>query len=134
MGWLVFFRCKIEEENFVYVEPFKNSPTLRNNRSSEAQALKRLDRFLVTKNLMSELNRVRSWVKFRGGLDHLSILIQLEKQDLKPASPLKFNPVWLEDEDCLKLVKDEWVGYDKTSRDLASYQFAVALKRRRKQS
>jgi hypothetical protein len=58
----------------------------------------------------------------------LPIILQIEKKDTNPTSPIKFNPIWLEDEECLNLVKEEWVAYDGSSRGLTSFQFVVALK------
>jgi hypothetical protein len=64
-----------------------------------------------------------------GGSDLLSILLQLERQDSKPTSPLKFNPTWLDDEEQCKDSKRGRVGFDENSRNTTSFQILVALKK-----
>lgn len=54
---------------------------------------------------MEDSDRIRRWVGNRGLSDHCSIFLQVEKDDNKPAGPFKFNTVWMEDEEFIKLVK-----------------------------
>ena len=51
------------EVGFVDVEPIKLVPTWKNNRVGEVGVSKTLGKFLVTKVLMVELDRVRPWVE-----------------------------------------------------------------------
>jgi hypothetical protein len=62
----------------------------------------------------------------------LPISIQTKKEDVNLASPFKFNHIQLEDKECLKLVKDECVGFDDNSRDSTRYHFAATLKKGKK--
>lgn len=90
---------------------------------------KRLDRFLASKNLLMEVEKIQTWVDLGERSDHLPILLQIDKRDTKPAAPFKFNPEWLNEEECIILVKEKRVGYDPSSRDSASFQFAEFLKK-----
>jgi hypothetical protein len=46
-----------------------------------------LGKFLVSNNFPMEVERIRTWVEVGGGLDHLPIIIQIEKYDSKPITP-----------------------------------------------
>jgi hypothetical protein len=50
-----------------------------------------LNRFMVAKEIMLEVERIRSWVKVGGDYDHLSIILQTDKEECKPTSYFKFN-------------------------------------------
>jgi hypothetical protein len=49
-----------------------------------------LDRFLVTEDLVLDVQIFRSWVEFPFVLDHAPILLQLEKISCPKAYPFKF--------------------------------------------
>jgi hypothetical protein len=40
--------------------------------------LKRIDRYLVNETIITKIDRVRSWVRIEGGLDHSPIFLQME--------------------------------------------------------
>ena len=52
---------------------------------------------------------VETQVEVGGLFDHLPILLGLQEQEQKPASPFKFNPSWLQEEEYQKLVAETWV-------------------------
>jgi hypothetical protein len=91
-----FFINKLEEASFVDVEPIKLVPTYRNMRVGEERLTKRIDQFLVSTSLMSDHNRIRTWVEVGGESNHLLIFLQITREECKPPSPFKFNSGWLE--------------------------------------
>ena len=47
-----YFTQKLIKRNWLDIEPIKSKPTWKNNRCGEGWVSKRLDHFLVSKNLM----------------------------------------------------------------------------------
>jgi hypothetical protein len=65
---------------------------------------KRLDRFLVSEDLLSSVEIYRSWVEYPFVSDHAPVIIQLEISPFFKAYPFKFNSQWLVDQDFTSLV------------------------------
>ena len=61
---------------------------------------KRMDRFLISKNLIRDDLILQSKVEIGGKSDHLPIALTLRPSEVKPPSPFKFKPQWLEEEYC----------------------------------
>jgi hypothetical protein len=81
----------------VDVEPVKLLPTWRNGRSGQDYIAKRLDRFLLSENLVSSGIRYRSWVCNVKISDHMPVILHLEQEKEFVNYPFKFNYVWLEE-------------------------------------
>jgi hypothetical protein len=65
-----------------------------------------------------------------GFSDHCAIILQMDRQNDKPPSPFKFNPLWLEDVEYMNLVEKEWISFDPNSKlNIACFQFIFALKK-----
>jgi endonuclease/exonuclease/phosphatase family metal-dependent hydrolase len=89
-----FFTNIFSNNNLVDIQPGKLVPTWRNGRVGEAFIAKRLDRFLLSEDLVLSSGIFRSWVDFPFISDHAPILLQLELPPVYKAIPFKFNPVW----------------------------------------
>ena len=72
-------------------------PTQRDSRKGRAGIYKRLDKVLMTKNLIEEFERFQSQVGYGISSNHQPILLQIDKENLKHPAPFKFNYLWLED-------------------------------------
>jgi hypothetical protein len=55
--------------------------------------------------VLSDAERMRSWVEVGGDSDHLPIILQLKKENNKPPSSFKFNSKWIEDKGFINLVR-----------------------------
>jgi hypothetical protein len=106
----LYFSQLIQVGGLVDVEPVKLLPTWRNGRKGHDYIAKRLDRFLVSENLVSSGIRYRSWVCNVKISDHMPVIIHLEQGNDIVSYPFKFNAVWLEDPDFVNLVRTNWVG------------------------
>ena len=53
--------------------------------------------------------------------DHLVVLLHIDRKYDKPFAPFKFNMHYLNEDECINLVKDELVSYDPSSRDFTSF-------------
>jgi hypothetical protein len=91
------------------MELVKMVPTWRNFHSNEETISKRLDRFFISENLLTFMFLFKSWVSFGGLSDHLRVLFHMAMGRDKPPTPLKFNRVWLQEEDFKKAIKDSWI-------------------------
>jgi len=74
----------------------------------EAFIAKRMDRFLLSKDLVLSSGIFRSWVEFPFISDHVPILLRLEVPPMYKEIPFKFNPVWLSERDFITLVHKLW--------------------------
>ena len=90
------------------VAPPCAGPTWRNGRIGEDGISKRLDRFLLSEQLISSLPRYRAWVHRSGLSDHFPIVLDWLDQQKPSAYPFKFNHSWLENEDFVQMVRSEW--------------------------
>jgi hypothetical protein len=85
------------------------APTWRNGRAGVDSIAKRLDRILVSENLLSEAGRYRSWVEYPFISDHAPVIAQFEFQQFPLAYPFKLNPSWLAEEEFSAIVKEVWL-------------------------
>jgi hypothetical protein len=69
---------------------------------------KRLDRFLIAKDLLAGIGLYRTWVEYPYISDHALIVLQLELPPLYKSFPFKLNPYWLQFQDFDLLVQDMW--------------------------
>jgi hypothetical protein len=76
-------------------------------RTREEKMAKRLNIFLVSKLIMVDPKRIRSWVEVRGDSDLLPILLQIEKEWGNNFIPFKFNSQRLKYEEFTILVTSE---------------------------
>jgi hypothetical protein len=60
---------------------------------------------------MNEVDQIRSWVIPIDFFNHSAIVLQIDRQNDKPPSPIKFNPLWLEEEDFRNLVVQEGLDF-----------------------
>jgi exonuclease III len=57
-----YFTQKLEELNFLDIEPVKFKPTWRNNRVEEDSIAKRLDHFLIKDTLLEKSFHLKQWI------------------------------------------------------------------------
>ena len=94
--------------NLVDVAPLCAGPTSRNGRSGEEGISKRLDRFILSLNLIDLLPRHRVWYLPFVISDHYPLLLQWMEELATSYPPFKFNHSWLCDETFVNLVREEW--------------------------
>ena len=118
-------------ENFglVDIDPTVMLPTWSNRRVGEDSICKRLDRFLVSANLLDHDFFFRQWVGCGGDSDHQPVFLQILNRGIQLRSPFKFNAHWLVYEDLVTLLKESWVVYSDNPNYLSASQFAANLKR-----
>jgi hypothetical protein len=128
-----FFCHSLSEAGLLDLAPLKLLPTWRNKQTREDRITKRLDRFLVSENLMNQPELIRQWIGCGGESYHSPILIDISGGPRKPPSPFKFNLAWLNEESFQSLVKRCWVPYDPTGGVATGIHFSTNLKRVKKE-
>ena len=86
-----FFRALFQAHKLIDVHPDKIVPTWRNGRLGTDSIAKRLDKFLVSEDILLSVGLYRSWVEYPFVLDHAHVILQLENTPLFKAYPFKFN-------------------------------------------
>ena len=103
-----FFTKLFLDHQLVDVAPSCAGPTWRNGRIGDEGISKRLDRFLLSYNLVSLLSRYRVWAHRSGVSDHFPVLFEWLDHSVSCAFPFKFNHYWLANEDCIEMIRSEW--------------------------
>jgi hypothetical protein len=111
----------------VDVESVCLSSTWSNNHSGAEGIVKRLDSFLVHRNLIQDISIFQSWVGKMHSFDHFPVLLELDKPLRKPKSPFKYNSSWAELEEFINLVRDNKTHFPAKSSESASSRFVYAL-------
>ena len=111
------------------IEPIKLKPTWRNNICGDGGVAKRLDRFLVTDQVVDKIHYLREWVGCGGISNHLPIFLELRNGPTQPPSPLKFNKTWLKDESFTQLLTNLWIPFNNEGVQNVAFQFADNIKR-----
>jgi hypothetical protein len=89
--------------------PVKLQPTWQNLRTGDARIAKRLDRFLLTEEMVDSLGLAHQWVASGGESDHNPIILELSGRVRRTPNPFKFFEGWLKDPDYQALVRTLWI-------------------------
>eukprot|EP00253_Pinus_taeda_P018044 PITA_18044 len=122
-----FFRYILELHHLDDIPMNKSLLTWRNRRTREAALARRLDRFLIKIPLLQKLSKYRQWVGAGGKSDHSPIYLDILGPEVKPRAPFKFNHIWLQDEEYIKLIKDYWVSHPISNHRTAAEGFCHNL-------
>lgn len=85
-------------------------PTWRNGRVGLESISKRFDRVFISENLLQHSGRYRSQVEYPFLSDHAPIFLQLDSSSHRSSYPFRFNSVWLQDPEFLRLVTKVWIA------------------------
>eukprot|EP00253_Pinus_taeda_P025838 PITA_25838 len=127
-----FFHKLIEDHHLADPHPIKLKATWRNRRVGEGRIAKRLDRFLLSEDLISNAPIIRQWVEEIGNSDHFPIFLECAIPPPKPPAPFKFNPAWLQDPTFVAILKNTWLHTNSSSRENKGFLFMENLKRLKK--
>ena len=103
-----FFSELFSDHHLVDVAPTGVGPTWRNGRMGEEGISKRLDRFLLSDQLVNSLPRFRVWTHRCGISDHFPVILDWQDHRTDCAFPFKFNQSWLSNEEFKKMIRAEW--------------------------
>ena len=96
--------------------PIKLLPTWRNGRRGRDYIAKRLDRFFIDEKLMVSKLRYRTWECNENILDHMLVILHMEKVKNQVQYPFKFNSDLLKDELFGDLVREVWNAQQDSTR------------------
>jgi len=78
------FIQKLAGRNMIDLEPVKLKPTWRNNRVGDHRVAKRLDRFLISEQLVESNLNFRQWIGSGGASDNFPIFLEFQEGRAKP--------------------------------------------------
>ena len=107
-----FFSKILDDHGLVDILPNVTLPTWNNRRFGSENVSKRLDRLMISVDLLEYELCFCQWVGCGGESDHHPVFLQILGHDNKLRSPFKFNPHWLENEDLVILLKNTWKVFD----------------------
>jgi hypothetical protein len=90
---------------------------------------KRLDRFLLSEEVLDSFDLVRQWVAYGGESDHFPIMLELRDRSRRVSSPFKFFEGWISDPSYQELVRGLWSSITDGNQVPAAVQFVGNLKR-----
>ena len=118
----------IQNWDLMDLKPKLGRYTWSNHRVGGENICKRLDRLLISADLLDSNFHFRQWVGCGGDSDHYPVYLQILNDDLRHRSPFKFNASWLVNEDLVSDLNDSWKFFDDTSLLSPASQFALNLK------
>ncbi|XP_058751965.1 uncharacterized protein LOC131625083 [Vicia villosa] len=75
--------------------------------SGDGKSKSRIDRFLISNNIILSWGVVGQWIGMRDVSDHCPVWLMVDKEDWS-AKPFKFNNEWFNDKSFYEFVKKEW--------------------------
>jgi exonuclease III len=97
------FRTLIDNLNLVDIENSNGTFTWSNRRSGNQHVACRLDRFLVTEEILEAGSCLESLILPKAGSDHWPIALQLNLGDPPRYKPFRFEKFWLQHPDFQRL-------------------------------
>ena len=101
-----FFTQLLSDHHLVDLAPPCTGPTWKNCRAGIDGICKKLDKFLLSTDLVPSLHRYRVWSSIVDVFDHYPICLEWNVLTIAHSYPFKFNRVWLLEEGFSKLVSD----------------------------
>ena len=111
------------DSKLIDLDPQILKPTWSNRRVGEERIAKRLDRFLLSEDLLEEDFMLKQWVDSGADSDHLPICLEIKKQPKNLASPFKLCSSWLKNEEVVQLIHSNWIPYQDDNGTRASIHF-----------
>ena len=106
-----YFSKKMDDYGLVDIVLSVLLPTWSNRRVEIHNICKRLDRLMVSVDLLDFELYFLQWVGW-GESDHQPVVLQILNQDKNAHSPFKFTAHWLVNEDLVTLLKNSWCAYN----------------------
>jgi hypothetical protein len=106
--WRVSSKHFFQSNRLIDIQPERIVPTWRNGRTGADSIAKRLDRILISEDILNSVGLYRSWVEYPFVSDHAPVLLQLEITPLYKAYPFKLNSQWLYEKDFNSIVHKVW--------------------------
>jgi exonuclease III len=121
------FRTLPEQLKLVDIENNNGTFTWSNRRSGNQHVACRLDRFLVTEELIERDLCMESLILPKAGSDHWPIALQLAIETTPKFKPFRFEKFWLTHPDFQQLAKTWWIQAE-VDQGTKMYRFQQRLK------
>jgi ribonuclease HI/exonuclease III len=102
------FKALIDQLKLVDIENNNDTFTWSNRRSGNQHIACRLDRFLVTEDIMDSGSHLESLILPKAGSDHWPLALQMDLGEPPRYKPFRFEKFWLAHPDFQRLAKSWW--------------------------
>ena len=103
-----YFKYLLDSSNMVELNPYHTGPTWRNGRTGTEGVSKRLERFLVSLQLIPVLNSYHSWIHPFEISHHYPVCLEWSLSPSCHNYPFKFNRAWLLEQGFPDIVHSSW--------------------------
>ena len=103
-----YFNSFFYQKKLIDLQPIQIEPTWRNNRGGDNAISKRLDRLLLSEEMIQDALVFKSAVETRELSEHRPITLSITSPEEKPLVPFRFNTNWLDHEEYHELEKRNW--------------------------
>jgi exonuclease III len=121
------FKTLIDHLKLVDIENSNGTFTWSNRRSGNQHIACRLDRFLVTEELMETGSYLESLILPKAGSDHWPLALNLDTGEIPKYKPFRFEKFWLSHPDFQQLAKSWWAQAE-IDHGSSMYKFQQSLK------
>jgi len=121
------FKALIDHLKLIDIETSNGIYTWSNRRSGHQHIACRLDRFLVTEELMETGSDLDSLILPKAGSDHWPLALQLSLGEPPKFKPFRFEKFWLSHPDFTRLAKHWWEQAE-VNQGSCMYKFQQRLK------
>jgi len=98
----------LDQIGLVDIEPQKLPLTWCNRRIGDDMVNKRLEKNLLSEEVLDSFDLVRQWVTYGGESDHFSIMLELRDRSKRVSIPSKFFEGWISNPSYQELVRGLW--------------------------
>jgi len=102
------FTSFIDNDKLLDILPKSGNFTWNNRRGGDRMIASRLDRFLISENIIMEGIAVESDILLSRGSDHWPVSLIVEVQGTPRNKPFRFEKFWLEHPNFIKMVEKWW--------------------------
>lgn len=117
----------IREQRLIDIQTINGNHTWNNRRGGANQIASRLDRFLISEQIMMKDVFIEATILPVTGSDHWPIKMEIDLKQRPPNKPFRFEAFWLRNEGLVEKLEEWWRKSDQRGRN-KMHTFQLKLK------
>eukprot|EP00253_Pinus_taeda_P001856 PITA_01856 len=117
----------IRDQNLIDIQTINGSHTWNNRRGGANQIASRLDRFLISEQIMLKDVFIEATILPVAGSDHWPIKLEIDLKQSPPNKPFRFEAFWLRNEGLMEKLEEWWRTSDQRGKN-KMHTFQLKLK------